>query len=93
MSACPFGGTKSGGVQRHRRRQQKPCAECRAANAAYMRELRRRGSIRRGIRPDAYAEAQGVLRDRHRAEFDVLYTEAIERRARAAFATVGEGEG
>lgn len=51
-------GTKAG-YQRHRRRKEEPCADCRTANAAYLREWRQR--------PDAAVSTRICNRARARA--------------------------
>lgn len=80
----PHGTT--GAYQRHRKRGEEPCDDCRAAQATYMRELRRNPNVREADRAQAkaYKAAESRLRERHRAEFDALYAEelaAVDRRA------------
>lgn len=54
------------------------CDECRAAARAYMREYRRTHAARRQedrLQTRDYSRALGILRDRHRAEFEAIYAE------------------
>jgi hypothetical protein len=69
------------GYQQHKRHEDEPCPECRAANAAYGRNYRRNHPEARAnsaAQVGAYGRALARLRELHRDEFEQLY--ANERR-------------
>jgi hypothetical protein len=81
MSEC---GTNSG-YKGHKRRGEKACEPCKAATAAYQRELRRTNAkvVRYDRRQRAsYQAALRRLREAHQEEFDRLYAEEKDRSVR-----------
>lgn len=76
----PHGTTAA--YQRHLKRGETPCDDCRAAQAANMRERRQYNLDLREktrLQRKAYKAAETRLRARHRDEFDELYAEELRR--------------
>lgn len=66
----------------HTKRREKPCDECRAARAAYMREYRRRNPecrAREGRLAAARTRALSRLVDEHPDRYRELYAEEVAR--------------
>lgn len=69
----------SAGYAWHSKRGEKPCEPCREGRRAYInRHLAENRNPRRktSVRTRAYGAAMAKLRERHRAEFDLLYEDA-----------------
>jgi len=69
-----------GSAQRHQRRGEKMCDECRKAVNAYMRAYRSRNPLvltRDRMRVRGRQRALSVLAQRHRDEYEQLMREAI----------------
>lgn len=68
-------GTR-GGYYAHRRLKSEPCDECREAINEYVREYREKNGLARNRERDQIRrKALATLRDRHRAEYEILIAE------------------
>jgi hypothetical protein len=70
-----------GGYQRHRRRGEQACTECRRANRDYTRTLRQRPGVREeeNARTAARSRALWRLADEQRERFRELFIEEVTR--------------
>lgn len=71
------------GYQTHKRHNNEPCDDCRAANAAYVRRYRRsKPEAAEYVRKqhEAYRAAQARLRALHYPEFNLIYDEELRAR-------------
>lgn len=70
-------GTR-GGYYKHRRLSEEPCESCREAINEYVRDYRSRpGNERDRTRERIRRRALAELRERHREEFDNIFTEIM----------------